>query len=179
MAATIQDINEQGFVRFEHRDMGWRGNKHTWARYNAETRELTLNLSQNGGINSEFLDELREFCAAYGIDYNSMRRGDRETITLPEHAVQTKTAEACDTHKIEDDMQITIENNFHGTSIQLTPVEIYKLESGQPCAVLSYDDYMRASKALCGMSSCTCGKVPGNGLGDNGIRYALAFREFK
>ena len=56
MAATIQDINEQGFVRFEHRDMGWRGNKHTWARYNAETRELTLNLSQNGGINSEFMD---------------------------------------------------------------------------------------------------------------------------
>ncbi|EFL84817.1 hypothetical protein HMPREF0326_02679 [Desulfovibrio sp. 3_1_syn3] len=72
-------------------------------------------------------------------------------------------------------MKITITNDFHGTAVEVVPTETYTLESGQPCAVLPYTEYLRARKALCGMHDCSCLKVPGTGFGSDGVRYVLKF----
>ncbi|WP_022655976.1 hypothetical protein [uncultured Desulfovibrio sp.] len=71
-------------------------------------------------------------------------------------------------------MKITIINDFHGSSVEVIPIESYTLESGQACAVLPYAEYQHARKVLCGMSNCNC-MMPGNGLGYDGVRYILKF----
>lgn len=74
-------------------------------------------------------------------------------------------------------MKITVENDFHHTRAELVPTETYELESGGSCAVIPYKEYLRAERVLCGIKQCSCLKVPGNGLGDDGVRYALKFGE--
>lgn len=88
MTVTAPQINDAGFVRFNSRSASYKGDRYTWARYNADTRELTLNLSQSGGLSDAYKDELAAFCAVYGIDWDAMRRGDRVTVTLPEPAAE-------------------------------------------------------------------------------------------
>lgn len=75
--------NAAGFVRFDRRNSSWRGDRYTWARYDAETRALTVNLARSGRISPEYLAEFCDFCAAYGIDVDSLRHGEPVTITLP------------------------------------------------------------------------------------------------
>lgn len=99
MTTTAPQTNAAGFVSFNSRSSAYKGDRYTWARYNAETRELTVNIAQSGLISREYLDELGVFCAGYGIDFDDMRPGDRVTVTLPEPAaeevneVEAETAE--------------------------------------------------------------------------------------
>lgn len=86
MKATALRINADGFVSFSHRSQAYRGDRYTWARYNAETRQLTVNLARSGRISQEYQDEFAAFCRSYGIDYDSLRHGEPVTITLPEAA---------------------------------------------------------------------------------------------
>lgn len=74
-------------------------------------------------------------------------------------------------------MQIIIRNDFHATETEVTPLETYSLESGQMCAVIPFTEYERARDALCDMSDCRCGKVPGIGFDDDGTRYVLKFSD--
>lgn len=79
-------INNAGFVVFESR--WWRrgADRNTWARYDAETRELTVQKTSRGIITDDYRAEIGDFCAEYGIDFETMRHGDRVTVVLPEPA---------------------------------------------------------------------------------------------
>ncbi len=86
MTATAPQTNTSGFVNFTNRSLSYRGDRYTWARYNAETRQLTVNLARSGRISQAYQDEFAGFCAAYGIDFASLRHGEPVTISLPEAA---------------------------------------------------------------------------------------------
>lgn len=86
MTATAPQTNTSGFVNFTNRSQSYRGDRYTWARYNAETRQLTVNLARSGRISQAYQDEFAGFCATYGIDFARLRHGEPMTITLPEGA---------------------------------------------------------------------------------------------
>lgn len=86
MTATAPQTNTSGFVNFTNRSQSYRGDRYTWARYNAETRQLTVNLARSGRISQAYQDEFAGFCATYGIDFASLRHGEPVTISLPEAA---------------------------------------------------------------------------------------------
>ena len=70
-------------------------------------------------------------------------------------------------------MQLTIQNTFHGTVAHATPLETYTSAGDQMCAVLSYSDLARLQEELCGMSDCSCSKIPGWGVGEDDVVYAI------
>lgn len=82
MTATIASINAAGFIAFRHRDFSYRGDKGTWARYSVDTRELTVQCTSTGRISEAYSDEMREFCASYGIDWDAMRSGQRAVVVI-------------------------------------------------------------------------------------------------
>lgn len=83
---TAPQTNDAGFVRFARRDSSFRGDRGTWARYDAETRVLTVNLTRGGVLSSGYRDEFAAFCESYGIDFYGLPHGVpvTVTITLPE-----------------------------------------------------------------------------------------------
>lgn len=83
MTTTAPVTNDAGFVRFSHRTSSWKGDRYTWARYNAETRELTVYLANSGRISPEYRAEFEAFCRDYGIDFDAMRCGDKVTVFVP------------------------------------------------------------------------------------------------
>lgn len=93
MTATAPQTNTSGFVNFTNRSQSYRGDRYTWARYNAETRQLTVNLARSGRISQAYQDEFAGFCATYGIDFARLRHGEPVTITLPEPAERVETIE--------------------------------------------------------------------------------------
>ena len=76
------ECNESGFVRFNSRNFGYRGDKGTWARYDASSRKLTICRAAQGLMSEAYETEMREFAAAYGIDFVAMSCGTRQTVTL-------------------------------------------------------------------------------------------------
>ena len=55
---------------------------------------------------------------------------------------------------------ITLENNFHGTTVKVRPRNVSQMDNPSLLAfVLSDRQYKRADKALCGMKDCRCGGV--------------------
>lgn len=78
--------NDAGFVHFTRRDSSFRGDRGTWARYDAETCVLTVNLTRGGVLSSGYRDEFAAFCESYGIAFNGLSHGVpvTVTITLPE-----------------------------------------------------------------------------------------------
>lgn len=81
---TAPQTNDAGFVRFLRRDSSFRGDRGTWARYDAETRTLTINLTRGGVLSSGYRDEFAAFCETYGVDFNALSHGVPVTVTLPE-----------------------------------------------------------------------------------------------
>lgn len=86
MINTAPQTNAAGFVRFNNRSQSYRGDRYTWARYDSETRQLTVNLARSGRVSDEYWTEFAAFCSSYGIDHNSLRHGEPVTITLPDPA---------------------------------------------------------------------------------------------
>ena len=78
---TISDTNASGFITFKSRDFGFAGDKGTWARFDDGTRQLTINRAAKGGMSSAYTDEMREFAAQYGVDFDDMKTGERRTAT--------------------------------------------------------------------------------------------------
>ena len=76
------ECNESGFIQFRAREFRWRGDKGTWARYDASNRQLTICRAAQGLMSEAYEAEMREFAAAYGIDFASMLCGTRQTVTL-------------------------------------------------------------------------------------------------
>ena len=76
------ECNESGFVQFRSRDFGRRGDKGTWARYDAATRQLTICRSARGLMSEAYEAEVRKFASHYGIDFAAMPCGTRHTVTL-------------------------------------------------------------------------------------------------
>lgn len=68
--------NEQGFVVFAARNWGYRGDRGTWARVEADG-SITVQRAQRGIVSSGYTAELEKFCAAYGQDFLALRSGDR------------------------------------------------------------------------------------------------------
>lgn len=76
------ECNASGFVQFRARDFGRRGDKGTWARYDNSSRRLTICRAAQGLMSDAYETEMRNFAAAYGIDFAAMPCGVRQTITL-------------------------------------------------------------------------------------------------
>jgi len=82
ITTTAPETNAKGFVEFETRQWDWNGDRNTWARYDANTRKLTVQLAGKGNISPDFEAEFRAFCESYGITLRWY--GDKQVITLPE-----------------------------------------------------------------------------------------------
>jgi len=64
------------FVNFASRNMGFRGDRGTWAKITTcpgQPSKLTVCRASQGIISSQYEAELQEFCAAYGIDFRTLR----------------------------------------------------------------------------------------------------------
>lgn len=81
ITTTVPETNTKGFVEFEHRQWDWKGDRNTWARYDANTRKLTAQLAGKGNISPTFEAEFRAFCESYGITFRW--HGDKQSVTLP------------------------------------------------------------------------------------------------
>ncbi|WP_304736532.1 hypothetical protein [uncultured Desulfovibrio sp.] len=57
---------------------------------------MTVNVARKGTISSAYIDELTEFCAAYGIDFAALRKGDRVTVEVEEDQIVDAEAERDD-----------------------------------------------------------------------------------
>lgn len=79
---TTLNLNSSNFVIFQHRDFARRGDKGTWAKYDSYTGKLTVNKAKNGLISNAYLAEMVEFCNGYGIDFDAMPFGTRESVII-------------------------------------------------------------------------------------------------
>lgn len=68
--------NEQGFIIFAARNWGYRGDRGTWARVEADG-SITVQRAQRGIVSAPYTAELEKFCAAYGKDFGAMHSGQR------------------------------------------------------------------------------------------------------
>lgn len=106
MTATAPQTSNTGFVRFMHRDSSFRGDRGTWARYDAETRTLTINLARGGVLSAGYRDEFAAFCETYGVDFYGLSHGAPVTVTLPEEeeaSVETPESEDIDDPRMDLD----------------------------------------------------------------------------
>lgn len=82
MTTTTLNLNSSNFVIFKNRDFGRRGDKGTWARFDSTTATLTINKAAHGLISDAFTQELRDFCDSYGINFDAMPCGTRESVVI-------------------------------------------------------------------------------------------------
>lgn len=68
------------YVNFKNKNWNYAGDKGTWAR--TEGKTVTIKKAARGLISDAYTSELREYCAQYGIDFDSIRCGDTLTITI-------------------------------------------------------------------------------------------------
>lgn len=68
------------YINMESRNWNYAGDKGTWARRN-DDGTITVKLAAKGTVSRAYCEELREFCAQYGQDFDSIRCG--ESITFP------------------------------------------------------------------------------------------------
>lgn len=54
----------------------------TWAKFNRATNKLTVNKAARGLISDAYWAEMVEFCASYGIDFEAMPFGSRESVII-------------------------------------------------------------------------------------------------
>lgn len=72
--------NAAGFVIFENRDFGFRGDKGTWAKING--KKITVCKASSGTISREYETEISDFCEKLGLDFSAIRFGDRVTVEI-------------------------------------------------------------------------------------------------
>lgn len=80
--SNIKNIktNASGFVAFENRDFGYRGDKGTWAKMDG--KKITVCKAANGTISRAYETEISDFCEKFGIDFSAMRSGTRVTVEI-------------------------------------------------------------------------------------------------
>ena len=74
------ETNAAGFVVFENRDFGFRGDKGTWAKMNG--KKITVCKASSGTISREYETEISDFCEKLGLDFSAIRCGDRVTVEI-------------------------------------------------------------------------------------------------
>ena len=72
--------NDSGYICFKSRNWGYRGDRGTWARLNKDG-SITLKISANGLLSDAYTNELRDFCAQHGQDFDSIGFGNSITFT--------------------------------------------------------------------------------------------------
>ncbi len=82
MTTTTLNLNANNFVIFQHRNFARRGDKGTWARFDRVTGKLTINKAARGLISDAYWAEMVEFCASYGIGFEAMPFGSRESVII-------------------------------------------------------------------------------------------------
>lgn len=136
MSATHLPQLVDGFVEFPGRDWDLRGDKSTWARYDAKTRKLTVNQGR-GPMSDAYTQELGAFCEQFGVDFWNMKSGERVTVTL-----DPAVAVGCEPKGI--DVQGAIRNNISAvpemTALcqalpETTPVEVREIMARMSYAV--------------------------------------------
>ena len=101
MAATTNTP----FINFSSRDWGYRGDKGTWVRQN-DDGTYTLKVAARGTLSRGYTEELREFCAKYGQDFDAIRCGESITFAPVEAAQET-------TQEEEDMSEISLDNGIN------------------------------------------------------------------
>lgn len=81
--ATTTKLTD-GFINFSSRDLGYRGDKGTWVRFNTATRRLTVQYAAKGTLSAAYRDELCDFLKPFGVDFCKLRPGERLDVTIPE-----------------------------------------------------------------------------------------------
>lgn len=83
MAKKIK-TNNDGWVQFENRQRGYKGDTGSWARVVKEENATVLKIkrAQSGIVSSGYEQELREFGLEYGIDFESLRPGQTAKAIL-------------------------------------------------------------------------------------------------
>ncbi len=79
---TTLNLNRNDYVVFQHRNYARRGDMSTWAKFNRATNKLTVNKAARGLISDAYWAEMFEFCASYGIDFEAMPFGSRESVII-------------------------------------------------------------------------------------------------
>lgn len=72
--------NAAGFVVFENRDFGYRGDKGTWAKVHGG--KVLVCKASSGMISRAYEAEIADFCEKLGIDFSAIRCGDRATAEI-------------------------------------------------------------------------------------------------
>lgn len=123
MINTTPQTNAAGFVRFNNRSQSYRGDRYTWARYDSETRQLTVNLARSGRVSDDYWTEFAAFCASYGIDHNSLRHGEPVTITLPAPAESESTESAENTETAAERNAEAADPRLNAESLRISRAE--------------------------------------------------------
>ena len=76
----IKKRNNRGYLDTDNRDWGYRGDKGTWAHYDEGTNALTISRAKNGIISDGYTNEIAEFAARHGVDFDAIRPGDKIKI---------------------------------------------------------------------------------------------------
>ena len=71
---------ESTYVKFESRDWSYRGDKGTWARENADG-SITIKRADKGIVSEAYSAEMRDYCAAHDVDWDSISSGESVTVT--------------------------------------------------------------------------------------------------
>lgn len=68
--------NTANFINFKSRNFSHRGDRGTWARIE-EDGSITFQMAARGTLSWDYIDELREFLAGHGVDFDSIHPGER------------------------------------------------------------------------------------------------------
>ena len=71
--------NDKGFIIFKNRNFRFNGDRSSWARLN-DDGTITVCMGK-GVMTDEYMEELSDFCAAYGGDFRDLHIGCRITLT--------------------------------------------------------------------------------------------------
>lgn len=72
--------NRSGFIEFQNRNKGFKGDRDTWARISGN--QLTIFRAKRGLMSGNYYNEMCLFCSEYGIDFDSIDCGEKRTIEI-------------------------------------------------------------------------------------------------
>jgi hypothetical protein len=78
--------NEAGFVKFQSKNWGFKGDKGTFAKVTRNDDDqiiaITIKVAAKGMISSEYTKEISVFCDKLGIDFSSIPCGQSKTVEI-------------------------------------------------------------------------------------------------
>ena len=128
-----------GFINFSSRDWSRRGDKESWARFDAATGKLTVQRGR-GIMSDDYESELAAFCAAYGIDFSALHSNEKATAIVEADVAPNPKG---------IDVQQAVNNNFRASADLLTlaksfpettPTQVKELMARMSCAVMWLPD---------------------------------------